>query len=121
MYCKDNAIKCILLANFRANLVHFIYHQFCTFHRSPKILTCLAEQIRTFYPSLHESITLPLSLYDQIYTNRRVTTQVNTIQHESNTSHHDCNTSLTRINTSPSQFNKSSTGVNTRLTRISRY
>ena len=80
MHCNNNAIKCILLANFRVNFVHFIYHQFCTFHRSPKIVTWLAEQIRTFYPSLHESIILPLSLYDEVYTNRRVTTQVNTIQ-----------------------------------------
>ena len=39
------------------NFVHFIHYQFYTFHRSPNICTWLAQQFRTFHPSLHESVT----------------------------------------------------------------
>ena len=45
---------------------------------------------------------------DQVYSNRRVPTQVNTSQHEStqvNTSPTRVNTSLTRVNTSPTRVN----------------
>ena len=46
---------------------------------------------------------------DQVYSNTRVPTQVNTNQHESTR----INTSLTQVNTSPTRVNTSPTRVNT--------
>ena len=39
------------------NFVHFIHHQFCALHLSPKTCTWLAEQFHAFHPSLHEPVT----------------------------------------------------------------
>ena len=47
---------CTWLANFAVNFVHFIHHQFCTLHQSPAC-TWVAEQSRTFHPSLYASVT----------------------------------------------------------------
>ena len=54
---------CTCLSNFVVNFVHFIHHQFCILHRSPKFFTWLADQFRTFHPSLHESVTNSFLLY----------------------------------------------------------
>ena len=66
LYCYnwDNAnsgVSIIKLRDKSANFVHFIHHEFCIFHRSPKFCTWLAEQFPTFHPSLHESVTQILS------------------------------------------------------------
>ena len=53
---------------------------------------------------------------DQIYSNTRVPTRVNTSQHESTQVRHEStpiNTSLTRVNTSLKRVNTSPTQVNT--------
>ena len=58
------------------------------------------------------------SFWDQVYSNTRVPTQVNTRQHESDSSQHESARvphESTRINTSPTQVNKSPTRVNTNL------
>ena len=59
-YNWDNANSGVFIFKFcnrSANFVHFIYHQFRTLYRSPKFCNWLAEQIRTFHPSLHEFVT----------------------------------------------------------------
>ena len=59
-YNWDNANSAVFifkLCKKLADFVHFIHHKFCTFHWPPKICTWLAEQFRTFHPSLHESVT----------------------------------------------------------------
>ena len=52
---KNGCLSC--LGNFAVNFVHFIHHQFCTLHRSPKTCAWLTDQFRTCHPSLHESVT----------------------------------------------------------------
>ena len=54
--------------------------------------------------------------YDQVYSNTRVPTQVNTSQHESTRAWHDSkriNTSLTRVNTNQHEWDTSQHGSNT--------
>ena len=57
--CNDatHTTICTCLSNFVVNFIHSIHHQFCALHRSPKFCTWLADQFRTFHPSLHESVT----------------------------------------------------------------
>ena len=42
-------------------------HQFCTTYQQPKICIWLAEQFRTFYPSLHESFTVRKTLANYLF------------------------------------------------------
>ena len=51
---------------------------------------------------------------DQVYSNTRVPTQVNTSQHESTRAWHES----TQINTSPTRVNTSLTRVNTSPTQV---
>ena len=56
---RYNAIICTRLANFSANFIHFIHHQFYTLHQSPKPDTRLPEQF-------HLACIDPLWLNDPI-------------------------------------------------------
>ena len=57
--CKFNSgVFIFKLCNNLTKLVHFMHHQFCTFHRSPHISTLLDGPLRIFHSSLHESVTI---------------------------------------------------------------
>ena len=58
---------------------------------------------------MHQKMCREGKLFDQVYSNTRLPTQVNTTQHESDTSQHES----TWVNTCPTQVNTSPTRVNT--------
>ena len=72
---------------------------------------CNSNVNKTFLVSRDREI---ITVTDQVYSNTRVPTQVNTNQHESAR----INTSLTRVNTSPTRVNTSPTRVNTSPTQV---
>ena len=70
-----------------------------------------------FYIMNHKKMRFLKTFWDQVYSNIRVPTQVNTNQHESTRVWHE-STRINRVNTSPTRVNTSLKRVNTSPTEV---